>query len=402
MQVFRPKKSKVNAMNKQKLIFVIPHLTIGGVQKSLISALKAIDYKKYDVTLYLRKNRTDLLPFIDKRATVIINTDPNRYYRKPFAVWIQIRAMLAKMLGKKDKAKAMNNTLEEKIRQKAMDYERKTYFDGKHYDIAVAYVQGYVALFVDKCICADKKIIFYHTSTNDTPEIHNSVLKNYSAVAALHEQQKALIEQWYADARGKITIVENYTDREMLLSQSKEFSLPETNKTVICSCGRFAPVKGFDLAVEAAKKLKENDADFIWYFVGDGPKRNKLEKLIAEYGLSNNIVLTGMQKNPYPYMAVCDIYVQPSYEEALGLTILEAHRLTKPVISTATVGGKKLVENGKNGIVCEISADAVAESIAELISDNEKYNSIVNNLKSTDYSHEFEKYKQQWQALLEE
>ena len=65
---------------KKKLLIVAHHMTIGGVQKSLISALKALDYNKYDVTLYLRKNRTDLLPFIDERVNIIINTDPNRYY----------------------------------------------------------------------------------------------------------------------------------------------------------------------------------------------------------------------------------------------------------------------------------------------------------------------------------
>lgn len=388
-------------MDKKKLFISVPHLTIGGVQKSLISALKAIDYDKYDVTLYLRKNRTDLLPFIDERVTVIINKDPNRYYRKPFALAMQGKAAFAKLSGKKDKAKALNDALEEKIRQSAMEYERKTYFDSKHYDVAVAYVQGYVALFVDKCISADKKIVFYHTSTNENPELNGKIINNFAAIGALHSQQKELIEEWYPKIKGKITIVENYTDREMLLSQSEEFSLPETDKTVICSCGRFAPVKGFDLAVEAAKNLKENGKDFIWYFVGDGPERAKLEKLIAEYGLSNNIVITGMQKNPYPYMAACDIYVQPSYEEALGLTILEAHRLNKPVISTATVGGQKLVESGKNGVVCEISSDAIAESIINLINNKDKYSDIVKNLKTADYSHEFEKYKQQWQALLD-
>ena len=68
---------------KKKLLIVAHHMTIGGVQKSLISALKALDYNTYDVTLYLRKNRTDLLSFVDERVNVIINTDPNRYYRKP-------------------------------------------------------------------------------------------------------------------------------------------------------------------------------------------------------------------------------------------------------------------------------------------------------------------------------
>ena len=74
---------------KKQLLFVINHFTIGGIQKTLISALKAIDYNKYDVTVYLRKNRTDLLPFIDERATVVVNDDTNKYYRKPRAVWLQ-------------------------------------------------------------------------------------------------------------------------------------------------------------------------------------------------------------------------------------------------------------------------------------------------------------------------
>lgn len=386
---------------KKKLLIAAHHMTIGGVQKSLISALKALDYDKYDVTLYLRKNRTDLLPFVDERVNVIVNTDPNRYYRKPYAILLQIKSLVAKIFGKKEKSAEINNILEEKIRCDAMEYERKTYFAGSHYDIAVAYVQGYVALFVDKCINADKKILFYHTSTNDTPEIHNAVIPNYTTVAALHEQQKLLLEEWYPYSIGKIKIVENYTDKELITEQSKEFSIPEADKIILCSCGRFAKVKGFDMAVEAAKALKDSDIEFIWYFVGDGPERNNLEKKISEYGLENNIIITGMQKNPYPYIAGCDIYIQPSYEEAMPVTIIEAHRLGKPVITTSTVGGCKLVENGKNGIVCEISPDSIAENITDLINDKEKYDIIINNLKSTDYSHEFEKYKEQWKALLE-
>ena len=108
-----------------------------------------------------------------------------------------------------------------------------------------------------------------------------------------------------------------------------------------------------------------------------------------------------MQKNPYPYIGGCDIYVQPSYEEAMPVTILEAHRLGRPVITTATVGGCKLVENAKNGVVCAISSDAIAESIVSLINSKELYNTLLNNLGSTDYSREFEKYKDQWSALLE-
>lgn len=386
---------------KKQLLIVAHHMTIGGVQKTLISAAKALDYEKYDVTLYLRKNRTDLLEYIDKRVNVIVNTDPNRYYRKPYALILQFRMLLNKILGRKEKAEALENELSDKIREDSMRYEQKAYFSSKKYDVAIAYVQGYTALFVDKFIDADEKIIFFHTSVDELHNMHESILPDFKKIAALHDEQKEFLGNWYPEEKSKITVVENYTDRDLIAAQSRNSSIEfACNKTVLCSCGRFTPVKGFDLAVESAKLLSNKGVDFIWYFVGDGPEKEKLKALVEEYSLSDKIVFTGMQKNPYPYMASCDIYVQPSYEEAMPVTIIEALRLDRPIITTATVGGKKLVKDGCTGLVCDINAESLAKSIEKLINDKQAYNDIVKNLKTIDYSHEFEKYKEQWNALL--
>ncbi len=101
-------------MKKKQLLVVLNHLTIGGVQKTLITASKNFDYEKYDVTIYLRRNRTDLLPYIDKRAKVIVNNDPNHYYRKPFALKLQLQIMIAKLLKDKSKVKALESELTSK------------------------------------------------------------------------------------------------------------------------------------------------------------------------------------------------------------------------------------------------------------------------------------------------
>ena len=390
-------------MKKKKLLIVAHHLTIGGVQKSLISALKAIDYEKFDVTLYLRKNRTDLLSFVDERVKVIINDDKHHYYRKPLPVILQILISVFNLSGKKDKVEKFNQKLSDAIVKYAMDYEKKRFFSSEKYDIAIAYVHGYPALFVAECVDADEKFVFYHTSTDELHTVHERIINKFDRIVAIHNEQKELIKQWYPEIADRITVVENYCDKALIEEQSKGFSVekPE-NKIVLCSCGRFSPVKGFDLAVEAAKILKEKKVSFLWYFVGDGPERASLEKSIKEYNLQEEIIITGMLKNPYPYINACDIYVQPSYEESLGLTILEAHRLCKPVIATKTMGGLKTIEDNINGALCDINAQSIAHTVESLVKDKPTFENIKNNLKNIDYSEELEVYKAQWKNLLEE
>ncbi len=390
-------------MKKKQLLVVLNHLTIGGVQKTLITASKNFDYEKYDVTIYLRRNRTDLLPYIDKRAKVIVNNDPNHYYRKPFALKLQLQIMIAKLLKDKSKVKALESELTSQICHATMSYEQKTHFNSLNYDIAIAYVHGYPALLVDKYINAKKKIIFFRTSTDELHEVHEKIIANFDKVMSLMEEQKALIKTWYPIVEDRIFIVENYIDKEAIIAQSKEKQLPKyDSKYTICSCGRFAMVKGFDLAVEAAKELKERGISFLWYFVGDGSDRTYIEELIKKYGLTEEIVLTGMQKNPYPYMAACDVYVQPSREEALVNTVNEAQKLCKPVVSTKTLGGLKFIDSEEKGLLCDFTGKSIADGIERILRDEMLRKKIENNLQSIDYSFQNEKYKEQWRAVLED
>ena len=390
-------------MKKKKLLIVAHHLTIGGVQKSLISALKAIDYEKFDVTLYLRKNRTDLLSFVDERVKVIINDDKTHYYRKPYAVLLQGLEAFWKLSGQKERAEKYNKKLAETLVNYSMEYEKKRFFSSENYDIAIAYLEGYTALFVSECVNAEKKFIFFHTSVDELHEVHEKIITNFQKIVAIHSEQKELIKEWYPSVKDRITVVENYCDKKLIEEQSKAFEVEKPdNKLVLCSCGRFSQVKGFDIAVESARILKEKNINYLWYFVGDGPERSVVEELINQNGLNENIIITGMQKNPYPYINACDIYVQPSREESFGLTIIEAQYLNKPVVSTVTMGGEKIIKNEENGVLCDISNTEISNAIETLYHNKELAEQISMNLKNTDYSKEFEKRKAEWKNLLEE
>ncbi|MBQ9880270.1 MAG: hypothetical protein IJM45_07560, partial [Clostridia bacterium] len=86
---------------KKKLLIAVHRLDTGGVQRALLSALRAIDYDLYDVTLYIRKDSVALLPEVDGRVgKVIVNRDRTHYYRRPRAAALYALVRLMTLFGK--------------------------------------------------------------------------------------------------------------------------------------------------------------------------------------------------------------------------------------------------------------------------------------------------------------
>ena len=387
-------------MQKKKVLFVAHHLTIGGVQKSLISALNFIDYEKNEVTLYLRKNRLVLLPYINKNVAVVVNDDRRSYYRHPYALYLQMLIPLKKAL-KKD-ADAVQQRLNQFIHDKQMQYEKKRFFSDNHFDLAIAYNEGFTAEFAMDCVSATKKVMFFQSSVDSRHEIHSRVMPQFDAVMVEHPDIRQALESWYNGISDRIRIIENYTDYRLIREMSREYSVSKNGrKFMLCTCARFSREKGIDLAVEAARLLSERRHSFVWYMVGDGPEMEKVEKMVRDYKLEDTVILPGMQKNPYPYMADCDIYVQPSREEALSIAMLEAQMLCAPMVSTKTAGGCAMVDSEKDGLLCDIDALSIATVAEMLLADNGLRRSMRNNLSMRKYSEEEKRYRESWNLLLE-
>lgn len=394
----------VVSMQKKKVLFVIHQLTYGGAQKSLVEALNAIDYSKNEVTLYVRKDRLQILPKINEKVSrIIVNKDDTHYYRKPYIVCCMLGEYVGKILRRPKLVGRSHEKFVKCYNEMKMSYEREHYFENEEeYDIAVSYIQGYTAQFVAEYVKAKKKILFYHMSTDEVHDIHERIMPQFNTIVGVNKNIQNILANLYPMFANKMTYLENYVDAQEIMVKSQEFEVPKVEgKLNLCTCGRLTPVKGFDLAVEAAKSLKEKNVPFFWRFVGDGSDREKLEKLIDEYELEKDIQITGMKDNPYPYIAGCDVYVQTSREDAHPLTVMEALRLRRPVVSTATVGGDFLVNNKVNGILVDINGEAIAEGIDLLSREKELFENINDYLEQVDYSMAFEKYKQDWKNLLE-
>lgn len=392
----------MHIMEEKKIIlFVTNHLTIGGVQKSLVTALNAIDYSKNDVTLYIRKNRLALLSHVNKNVKVIINDDQTKYYREFSSVTLIIGAFLWKLIKKDKQAEEKINALATTIKNQRMEYEKKRFFTDIKYDIAISYYSGYTAEFVMKNVQAKKKIAFYHSSTDDQHHLHESIYPSFDKIIAVNSSVRNNLSKWYPHIAEKITVIENFVDYQEVRTRASELTIPkQLDVTILCSCGRLSNVKGFDLAVGAAVILKENNIPFVWYFVGDGPERQRLQEAIINKALEKHIIITGMLDNPYPYMKACDIYVQPSYEESFGLTITEAKILYRPVVSTNTVGAKEQIVHRKNGYLSDINSESLASGIMQLITEKALRQTIIAFLHTIDYLQDYDAYKTHWENLL--
>ena len=382
---------------KRKVLFVVHQLNLGGVQKALISALNALDYSENEVTLYVRKNRTDLLPQLNCNVSkIIINQDTTKYYRKPYAIWLQL-------LLKINNSQKTKQKLNDYIISSQMKYEKERYFsDDVEYDLAVSYIQSYTAKFVDENVKAKRKVMFYHGSTDEFHDVNEKVMQHFERIYCVSKGAQKAVQGFYPQFAEKIGCLENYVDAESVRQKANEF-VPNypMDRLILCSCGRITSVKGYDLAVGAAEILKKNGLDFKWYFVGDGVDRPKIESIISEKQLAGFIEITGLQDNPYPYIKNCDIYVQPSYEESYGLTIIEAQILGKTIVSTATVGGQSIINDGENGVIADINAESIAQKINLVYQDKDLQQSIQNTLAKIDYSKDYLRFRNDWKKLLE-
>ncbi len=390
-------------MNKRKVFIAIHQLNVGGTQKALLSALNAIDYTENDVTLYVRKDRLDMLSLVNPAVSrIIINRDHTKYYRKPYAVWLYLLTKLRLLFGRN--AGKTEEKLKRYVIKKQMQYENRHYLeDLPVYDIAISYIQGYTAKAVAEFVHADRRVMFYHDSTDSLHALHCEIIPAYDCICCVSKNAMNAISGFYPQYSAKFKYINNYVDAETvrLMADAFEPDIPH-DKPVLCTCGRIAPVKGFDLAIDAADILKRQGVAFRWYFAGDGPDRAKTEQRIAELGLSDSIVITGMLDNPYPYIKRCDIYVQSSYEEAFSLAVLEALILYRPVVSTATAGGKSMLRDGENGLLAEISAPSLADRILFLFQNDALRDSMIERLKKSDYEIDKKRFRDAWKTLLEE
>ncbi len=180
------------------------------------------------------------------------------------------------------------------------------------------------------------------------------------------------------------------------------FAHPPTH--ILGAAGRLSPEKGFDVLIEACRRLATEDKrDFGVVLFGDGPLREPLQQRIDAAGLTGRFVLGGFTDELDRFMPHFEVFVQSSHTEGMPNVLLEAAAAGVPVVATDVGGTSEVVAAGRTGhLVASGDASALADGIWRLLEDPESTHAM--KQAAPDYAAEtfgFEKQAARYTHLFE-
>jgi glycosyltransferase involved in cell wall biosynthesis len=100
--------------------------------------------------------------------------------------------------------------------------------------------------------------------------------------------------------------------------------------------------------------------------VGEGPDRDELYDLILDRDVRGRVLMPGAFDAVDEILQAADLFVLPSHEEGMSISLLEAMAAGVPVVATDIPGNRKLIRDGEHGLlVPPRNPDALAAAILQ-------------------------------------
>lgn len=378
---------------KKRVLFVIDSLVCAGAEKSLVTLLSLLDYTKYDVDLMLFAHGNLFEELVPKEVNIL---EPLEYTK--FAVLNLKEALIYsfKKFKLREIFSRINYSLRIRMKKYSNAQKARIFWQSvsavintnpKTYDIAISYAQGIPTFYVAEKVTAKNKFAWVNVSyrlEKDDRDFQKYFYDHYNKIIAVSDSARGIFLETFPYYSERVQVIYDINNPQIIFNMAEAGESYGDNFDGIrmLTIGRLAHQKGYDIALEACKKLKEMGIKFRWYVLGKGPLKDEIEEYIKENDLSEHFVLLGIKANPYPYIKRSDIYVQTSRFEGFGLAIAEARMLNIPVVTTKFDAVYSQMIDEKNGLVVDMNADAVCNGILRLINDTDLKEEITNYLRT--------------------
>lgn len=405
--IFNDDKSKAYQVldNKKNIVMYCGGFLNNGITASAINLLNNIDYDKYNVAVIDKDSYDEESSFNFNK----LNSKVKKLYR--------VGSMNPTVKESDIQSKIFKEGLKRNIEEETELYnlynrESRRLFGDTKFDIAIDF-SGYVKFWTLTLVCGnhDRKVIYQH---NDMMAEYHKIIDgkyvhkmNMEVIFPLYNSFDAVIsvakhtmdlnattlQYTVKKIKQKICCVHNSINYEKVLSDSKEahyYKINNTNyymldsdinndiislKGVIApnkdninfvNVGRLSPEKDQEKLIRAFSKIVPTHNNIKLYILGDGVLREKLESLILELNMSENIIMLGQVKNPFAFINQCDCFVLSSNHEGQPMVLLENLILEKDIIATDIAGNRSILQDGY-GTLVENSEEGLINGIETYI-----------------------------------
>ena len=394
------------------LLIIVQAMELGGVERSLLGLLDAIDYDHYDVDLFQMRHGGELMPYLNHKARLLPEIPQYASLAVPMVSLIksgQLGVLCGRLRGKFAARCYDHRHPSKKSSVTALTYSHKytlrsmPLISDKTYDLVISFLTPHY--FARERVKAKKYAAWIHTDYTALAFDRSEELamwKGYDAICGVSELASESFQTVFPELAQKVRTVENILPRELICKQATipQNDMPAGDAVSLLSVGRFCEAKNFDNVPDICRRLVADGLDVKWYLIGYGGDEALIRQKITEAGMQERVIILGKKDNPYPYMRVCDLYVQPSRYEGKAVTVREAQLLGKPVVITNYATSGSQLEDGVDGVIVPMDNAGCAEEIAKLLRDPVRMQQLSENCEKRDYTNSAEVEK--IYALMEE
>lgn len=372
----------------KKILFVLPSLNIGGLERVQVTLANKLVGRGYDVTVMTLDPGEDLRYELDERVHFIYKL-PKPHPIMSRIPYIRHRFYDDGMWETRASAKKLH------------DY----YIGNEQYDVEIGFFRGLPIKIISGGAekkaqrfrgnrCAPKKdtdfreivvprekpktkyIAWVHTDFRRAGGYSNQfrnikevfeAYRSFNHIVCVSNEAKQGFIETIGDT-GNLTTIYNMFPVDEIIRKGDEQPTVKVYKAklhMVIVARLLDSAKGQKRLIDVISKLHDEGHDVSLAIVGGGPDEQMLKDKISAKKANGYITMVGSQMNPYPYIKEADLLICSSYFEGYNLTVAEALILGTPVLSTDCTGPREILDNGKFGVIVGNSEDGLYEGIKQ-------------------------------------
>ncbi|WP_094549493.1 glycosyltransferase family 4 protein [Petroclostridium xylanilyticum] len=357
-------KMQAELSNGAKILYLINSLGLGGAENLLVTTLKHLDRKRFQVDVCCLRRSEPLKQEIENMNIKIYDFKAPPFKISDIKIMVYCIKKLRKLVKEEKYDIVHTHLYESSIIARFATFGLKT---------RIVTTIHSTDPWLESTALKDKiKKYIEYFSLKVKPTVNIAISK-----AVKHYYLKN-----FEFLKKDIRLVYNFIDYDKFKYAHKAKLNIDSAKKVVLTIARFYEEKGHIYLIKAFYKLitEYKVDDYILLLVGGGPLLEQVRDLCSELCISEKVVFLEERKDIPNILHYSDVFVLPSLYEGFGIAIVEAMAANKPVIATTVGGVPEIIEDGVNGLLVPPgNVEALTQSMLKLIRNQQLKQKLIEN-----------------------